>query len=117
MDEYGTLKPFEKVNKLILEKIKNKDTELKLLKSMIIYSGYDNFSTLRKGAIENLFEGFENFESEFLNKLEETDYIREFKDYFSKSKEANWEEIEYNYEFLKESIPNDSPYFHIVNQD
>ena len=44
-------------------------------------------------------------------------YIREFKDYFSKSKEANWEEIEYNYEFLKESIPNDFPYFHTINQD
>jgi hypothetical protein len=117
MDGNGKKTPFEKVNKLIFEKINDEVIKLIFLKSMIVYNGYGDFSVLRKGAIENLFGNFENFESEFLNKLEETDYIREFKDYFSKSKEANWEEIEYNYEFLKESIPNDSPYFHTINQD
>ena len=115
MDGNGKKTPFEKVNKLIFEKINDEVIKLIFLKSMIVYNGYGDFSVLRKGAIENLFGNFENFESEFLNKLEETDYIREFKDYFSKSKEANWEEIEYNYEFLKESIPNDSPYFHTIN--
>lgn len=110
MNESGVKIPFVKVNDTLLAKINDDDDiKLKFLKSLIIYNGYGYTSNFRYGAIENLFESFEKFESEILDKLPDEEYFRAYKEYYYKSKDNRWTLDEFDYAFIKQSIPNDSP--------
>ena len=106
----GSKTPFLSINNTILEKIKEEKIQNEFLKSLIVYDGYGYESVIRREAIENLFDSFENFEKTFLDNLSVSDYNTTFKEYYQKSKENNWEPIEFEYEFIKLSIPDDSPY-------
>lgn len=106
----GSKTPFLSINNTILEKIKEEKIQNEFLKSLIVYDGYGYESVIRREAIENLFDSFENFEKTFLDNLSVSDYNTTFKEYYQKSKENNWEPIEFEYEFIELSIPDDSRY-------
>lgn len=111
LSENGSKIPFTSINDIILDRIKDEKIRNEFLKSLIIYDGYGYESVIRKGAVENLFNSFENFETVFLDNLSDSDYNTTFKEYYQKLKENNWEHIEFEYEFIKLSIPDDSAYF------
>lgn len=113
LDEDGSRIPFTSINNIILERVKDEKIRNEFLKSLIVYDGYGYESVIRKGAVENLYNSFENFESNYLVKFSDSDYLKSFKEYYQKSKDNNWEPIEFDYDFIKLSIPDDSPY--VVN--
>lgn len=105
MEADGAKIPFEKSNDLIIDSLEKTENVIPFLKSLIMYNDYGYESHFRRGAVEDLFDDFDTFEREFLNKLDEDNsFIKEFKDYYTKSKNANWGAIDYDYEFLKKVI-------------
>ncbi|AJW63678.1 KAP family P-loop domain protein [Elizabethkingia miricola] len=98
--------PFEDVNQLIYTKLESGSMKILFLKSLVIYDGYGYQSIIRKGAIENLFGSLENFENNFLNTANDEAYILRFREYYASSKNANWEYIDFEHDFIKESIHN-----------
>lgn len=104
VDENRQRKPYEEINSLLHENLEISEQVVPFLKSLIIYENYGYESLIRKGAIENLFGSMEDFETDFLKKLPESAYLKEFIKYYTKSKEENWNHIEFDYEFIKQSI-------------
>lgn len=104
VDENGQRKPFVEINSLLKDNLKINEQIIPFLQSLIIYENYGHESIIRRGALENLFGSFEAFENDFLKKLTENAYITKFIEYFNKSKEENWNHIEFDYEFIKHSI-------------
>ncbi|HCD9234243.1 TPA: hypothetical protein NEG48_001217, partial [Elizabethkingia anophelis] len=98
--------PFEDVNQLIYTKLESDSMKILFLKSLVIYDGYGYQSIIREGAIENLFGNFENFENNFLNTPNDDSYILKFREYYASSKNANWKYIDFEHDFIKESIHN-----------
>lgn len=100
-------KPFQDINELIIKKINNKLETLQFLKSLVYYNNYGYESKINKDAILDVFNSLENFENNFLKTLDNNEYVIKFKEYFEKSKINNWGFIDFEYDFLKESIQRD----------
>jgi predicted KAP-like P-loop ATPase len=97
-------KPFKDINQIIIEKLTNDFELINFLKSLIHYNDYGYESKIKESVIANVFGSYENFENNILNKQCTDSYFLKFKEYYEKSKINNWEFIEFEYEFLKESI-------------
>jgi len=111
--------PFSTVNQKIIEQLSTIDTILKFLKSLVLYEGYGDESTIRKQVIIDLFETSEEFENQILDSLDDTDgygYIKNFKDYYQQSKKKDFGYITFDYDFIKQSITSESRYITITDE-
>lgn len=105
INDNGEKVPFTKANDIILFNLQDEKNIIPFLKSLVIFDNYGYESNFRKGAIEDVFGGADNFEKQFLNNLDENiPFIKQFKDYYLESKKSNWNLFEYDYEFLKQIL-------------